>query len=272
MSELRPEVYRFLDYREYLKRFTDFLKSEGRFSARTFARKAGFSSPSFYKMVLDGKRNLSSKSLAKITSALELQRREADFFETLVQFNQAVEIASRDQFYQRLLKFKQFLTITRTAAAQYEYFSNWKVVAAFEALGTAWSRQSISKQAESLDCSTEELKNIFKTLEALGLAERADDGWQKKADSFTTPPEMASLNVRNHHRQMIQKSLEAVDHVDQESRQLGSLTIALSEREMKDFKKQLFEFLHEMNARYSRPGEKDRVCQLNVQLFNLLRV
>ena len=71
------------DYREFIQIWINSKKnSKINFSALT--RKAGFSSRSFIKEVLEGKRNLTNKSFPKFVRAFDLKGREAKFFECLV--------------------------------------------------------------------------------------------------------------------------------------------------------------------------------------------
>lgn len=63
----RPVVTRFTDYRAYLRAMIAWSKEHRRgFSYRSFAKKAGFSSPSFLKLVADGQRRLSPESVERV--------------------------------------------------------------------------------------------------------------------------------------------------------------------------------------------------------------
>ena len=58
---LKPDVFTYIDFRLFLKDAFEAVKARApRLSYRTFAKKAGFSSPNFLQMVIQGKRNLNS--------------------------------------------------------------------------------------------------------------------------------------------------------------------------------------------------------------------
>jgi len=60
----RPDIRRFTDYRAYLHVMVAFLRAvRPGFSFRSFARKAGFASPNYLKLVADGMRNLAPESV-----------------------------------------------------------------------------------------------------------------------------------------------------------------------------------------------------------------
>ena len=69
MNETMKSIFEYIDYRRYLKDYYDFQKKTKKyFSYRFFAQKAGINSPILLKMVFDGKRNLSRKTLEKFIS------------------------------------------------------------------------------------------------------------------------------------------------------------------------------------------------------------
>ena len=59
------------------------------FSYRSFAQKAGISSHNLLKSLIEGKRNLTSKSIEQFTLAIGFTNKEAKYFSNLVHFNQA---------------------------------------------------------------------------------------------------------------------------------------------------------------------------------------
>lgn len=65
------------DYRKFLsERYQTQKLSNAHFSARYFARKAGMSSPSYFSMIISGKRKLSPKFAGKVAKGLKLNDRE----------------------------------------------------------------------------------------------------------------------------------------------------------------------------------------------------
>ena len=93
-------ILEYNNYRLYLKDYFNEKKNKpGYFTHRFFAEKAGFSSPVFIKLVIDGKTNLSKKSVRKLISVLDLTDAEADYFDALVSFNQAKTHQTRQKYY-----------------------------------------------------------------------------------------------------------------------------------------------------------------------------
>jgi len=122
----RPVITRYTDYRAYLRAMIAWLKVNKRgFSYRSFAARAGFSSPSFLKLVSDGLRNLSAESVERVATGLGLDRRESEAFEALVELGQAGSDARRNKAYGRLAKLAQRDPVKRLVSNQFEACSTW---------------------------------------------------------------------------------------------------------------------------------------------------
>ena len=57
----QPDIYNYLDYRQFIQAYYSAAKENTKsMSFRYLSRRAGFSSPNFIKLVMDGQRNLSA--------------------------------------------------------------------------------------------------------------------------------------------------------------------------------------------------------------------
>lgn len=100
-TDNKPCIFDYLDYRLYLRDLYEFYKETTTyFSYRYFAGQAQLSSPSFLKLVMDGKRNLSQESTEKFIHAFRLDNDQAEFFRTLVSFNQSSSAHAKVRWYQ----------------------------------------------------------------------------------------------------------------------------------------------------------------------------
>ena len=79
-------VSSYLDFREYLRDFYLEKKKTTGFSFRDFAKVAGFSSPVFIKLVMDGKANLAQSGATKLCNAMGLRNRERVYFKNLIRW------------------------------------------------------------------------------------------------------------------------------------------------------------------------------------------
>lgn len=97
-SNWRPNIYNYFNFRNYMRDYYELAKTHTRHvSFRYLARRAGFRSPNFIKLVMDGDRNLSEQGAQKVAIAFELEDHEISCFVALVRLGQlAEEDARRD--------------------------------------------------------------------------------------------------------------------------------------------------------------------------------
>ncbi len=104
MKDNEIEIFAYDNYRAFLKDYYESKRlTAEKISFRQFARLAGFNSPSFLKMVIDGQRNLSHESIGKVAVALRFNQEETEFFNHLVLFNQAEGVEQKKYFAERVL-------------------------------------------------------------------------------------------------------------------------------------------------------------------------
>ena len=68
------EIFDYSDYRQYLNEYYEFNKAHNpAFSFRYLSQKAGINSASFYKYIMEGKRNLTKRTILKTCDALKMR-------------------------------------------------------------------------------------------------------------------------------------------------------------------------------------------------------
>lgn len=231
----RPLVTQFTDFRAYLKAMIAFLKATRRgFSYRSFALKAGFSSPSFLKLVSEGQRNLSSESIERVAEGLGLDRRETEAFEALVELGQAESDARKNRAYAKIAKLAQRDPVKRIEVDQYEAYSKWYTMVLREMAQLPGFDEDPDKLARRLRFKTrpDDVKRGLDNLERLGLLVRGDDGKLASAErNLSSGPEVRSLSIRNFHRQMLEKAITALDTIPLGQRNISGVTVALNRRQ-----------------------------------------
>jgi len=84
------DIFDYIDYRRYLEDYYKARKEQDSyFSCRYIAQKVGFRSASFFSQIIKGRSNVSSAMVLRFAQFLKLNKKETDYFETLVQFCQA---------------------------------------------------------------------------------------------------------------------------------------------------------------------------------------
>ncbi|MFH1761525.1 MAG: TIGR02147 family protein [bacterium] len=90
MEKKKVSVFDYTDYRRYLADYyTEQKEINPSFSYRYFAQKAGYNSSGMYKDIVSGRTNIKPGFIAKLSKAIRHGKREEEYFETMVLFNQA---------------------------------------------------------------------------------------------------------------------------------------------------------------------------------------
>jgi len=268
-------VFEYDNYRAYLKDLYGFYKkTKPQFSYRYFSQKAGFRSPNFLKLVIEGKRNLSPESIERFTSALKLNKKETEFFRILVHLNQARTIGEKKLYAEQLMQFRSFRYIHPLRQDQYRYYAEWYNIPIRELTILSDFSEDPGWIARSLlpPISPQQAQKALDLLLQLGLLERDESGRLVQADAFiSTGDEVTSTSVANYHREMIQKGSEALDRFPGPDRDISSVTMALSDKGFQEIKSLIQKFRKELLAIADQDQRPEGVYQINFQLFPLAK-
>lgn len=269
----KPDIFEYVDYRQYMRDYYNAAKGHTKaVSYRYLARRAGFSSPNFIKLVMDGQRNLGDDSVESVARAFDLDDDEARFFAMLVLFVQASGADQKNEAFEALSSIRRFRHARRIETDMFEYLSHWYYPATRELAGRAdfkldaawiskqlWPRVPVAKVRRALELLLE-----------MGLLVIDDHGQVSRGEpSLTTGHEVGSLAIGNFHRQMMARAAESIDSVDRERRDVSGLTVCVPVDLVPELKARIHQFRESMMEVCDRGGEGQVVYQLNVQLFPL---
>jgi uncharacterized protein (TIGR02147 family) len=271
-----PDIFVYSDYRKFLADYYAAAKEHHpAFSYRYFARRAGYTSPNFLKLVIDGQRNLSSDSVDKFARALKLTPSERRFFGRLVAFNQAETQDEKNQAWERVSASHRFRKARRLDRAYFEYLSRWYNPAIREMAARADFREDPQWIAQQLvpPIQPSQAQACLELLLELGLLVRDDTGrLQRGQPSLTTGHEVTGLGIRNYHAQMLERARESMTLVPADKRDISALTVCVQPGTVPELKRRIHEFREVMLDRCDRDEDGRAVYQLTIQLFPLTKV
>ena len=163
---IASNIYNFTDYREFLKdRYRQLKDADPLFSFRYFSKQAGFGSPNYLKLVMDGKRNLSMEAIGKFAKGLRLDNHESEFFRYMVEYNQCEHPSKKKVFEAKLLYLRELFKVKTLIPELYDYYHEWYHAAI---------REMVKKGAVKNDPGTiaQNLVPAITTEEAIGSVER----------------------------------------------------------------------------------------------------
>jgi len=265
------DIYQYLDYRTYLKDFqADRQVRNASFSVRSFLKRAGITSPSFFKQVVDGDRNLTENTLAAFLTAMNLKTAESLYFRTLVHFCQAKTSEEKQLHYEKLRELGSSAKVAVVGEASYAFYEHWYIPVLRELICMAPFHEDYAALAKSLrpSINISEARQAVKTLLQLGFIVDKGKGKFIQAEPLLhTGFEVKSLAVRGFNRQMVQLAAEALDRVPVKDRNITGVTMSVSEKTYGLITEEIRVFQEKILRLVERDPEADRVYQMNVMLF-----
>jgi uncharacterized protein (TIGR02147 family) len=244
-------IFNYIDYREFLENFYNEQKALNKvFSYQYFANKAGFKSKSFIKLVIDGKKNLTTDSIQKLNNVLKLNEKSFSYFCDLVAFNQTRSVQQRNFYLEKLTQYNKRSIATMILQQQYEIYSKWYYNAIRELVITLDFKDDFELLGKKLKpvISARKAREAVKLLLKLGLIEKSGDKYIQKDPVITTGDEVRSLAISNFHIQNLALAISSIETIQSSSRDISCLVLGLSEdgfnlvkEEIRKFRKKLLE-------------------------------
>jgi len=267
------QVFDYMDYRAYLRDFFKEKKQEMRFySYRLFSQRAGLKSPNFLKLVIDGERNLSKQTVYKFAKALGLAKKETDYFENLIFFNQSTTLEEKNLYLERLMRYRKQRDVRKIEEAEYEYYSHWYNLAMRELVCAADFKDDFKKLGAAFIPAipaSAAAKAVELLLHLKFIERRADGTYVKTAPSLTTGNQIRSIAIANYHREMFRLADDGIDRFPPAERDIASLTLGISRKTIPVIKERLQQLRNELLEIAEEDTEVEQVVQLNMQLFPL---
>jgi uncharacterized protein (TIGR02147 family) len=269
-------VFSYIDYRAYLRDwYQDQKKNRPGFSLRSFSKDAGFTSPNFYKMVMDGIRNLTEKSIIPFMRGLKLNQQERDFFRNLVFYTQAKTPEKKGALYERMLQSRKLSQIRPLERPHYDFFSSWHHPLVRELMTAPDFDGTPEYCAERIrpKITPAQAAHSMEILKILGFVVPGGDGrWVQSDALLTTGPELKSQAFMKYHQSLLEIAKEQLSLVPAEIRDVSSLTIGVAPEHIQALKEKIREFRKEVlkciPTAEALPTEKPHeVYWLNIQFL-----
>ena len=266
-------VMEYQNFRIYMRDFYTERKSRSGFTWRDFAKAAGYSSPVFLKLVCDGKSNLSEVGVERVASAMDLVGIDLRYFRLLVAFNQEKDSTKKKSIFKEMRALAKENSMEMVGEDQFDYYDSW-VNPVVREMAPQMNNATPAQSADRLafETKTEEVKKALALLQKVGLLKKGQDGFEQAAKSITTGNlEVASLSVREMHRQMGELAVRALDEIPVKDRDISGLTLGISENAFYRISKEIADFRRRVTSIVLNDSGESRVFRLNVQLFPLTK-
>ncbi len=262
----------YTDYRQYLSDYYDHKRNTSKtFSYRSFCIKAGLKSPSIYREVVSGKRNLTQTTIYAFIKGLGLSERDGRFFENLVLFNQAKNEDNKKKFLAILRGLHYRKPQKLLPVHLYEYYQKWYNPVVRElAVAVEWNDDfSLLARSVNPQIKISEARESVSLLLRLGLLRKDGNGRYVQTDTdITTGSEVSSIAVRGMNREYARLGMEAIDRFPPSERDISSVIMAVPHNKLPELKREIADFRKRIIGLVDSEAEKgDNFYSLVVELF-----
>jgi uncharacterized protein (TIGR02147 family) len=266
------DIYAFLDYRQYLDAYYRQRKGVDKKFSHRFIGKEGKFDPGLFSKILQGKRDISPSMVFRLASLLKLGKKQTEYFQCLVLYNQARLHGERKHQFEKLMAMRG----TQAKAVeqhQYQFYSKWYFSALRELLDFHASDDTdCDRLARQLTppIKPAEARQGLELLEKLGFAVRDAAGRYRVKDALiTTGYGNAGLNANNFVLESLELAKGAIDRFPAAVRNLSTVTFSIPRARFPHYEAKIREFRRELMAEIEKEKGTDVVYQLNLQLFPL---
>lgn len=270
-------IYEYLDYRKFLLDFYELEKSlDSTFSYRVFAAAVDMDASLLLK-ILQGKRHLSSNSIASFIDFFKFKDGKSEYFREMVAYSKAKNDADIRKHFESLQKMRP-AACRELDEASYRYFQQWYYPMVRSALDVFCYKNESDGAALGQCCipklTASQVNSAVTALLQLELAERRPDGRVVPAEGHVkTKERWLSASISDYQGAIAELAKNSIENTPKEERDISTLTMALDSTQIEKIREILADARKSIvKVVNSMPSEIcDSVYQLNFQLFPMMK-
>ncbi|MBP5769133.1 MAG: TIGR02147 family protein [Fibrobacter sp.] len=267
---MRP-IVEYSDFRKYMRDFYEDRKLRSAFSWREFSKNAGFSSPSYMKVVCDGKSKLSRIGVERTGAAMGLSGFEMDYFRAMVQFGQAETEEKKTEAYKKMIAIAKTYKVRTLEGEFFQYYDTWRnpVLRELAPIMPGATPGEMAKMCYP-EVSALEVRDSLDFLTKAGLLKKVDGNFVQSETSVKGTTDATRLALRGMHREMSKLATPALE-LPKEIRNFSGVTMGLSRESYRKIEGVLDECRRQIIDIAAEEKNIEQVYRLNLQLFPLTK-
>lgn len=264
-------VFEYQDYRVCMRDYYDDRKKKSAFTWRDFSKDAGFASPSYLKLVCDGKSSLSRVGIPKVAAAMGLTGADFAYFEALVEFGNAKDDKKKKHFFNEMTRIASEQRVRILNADTFAYYDSAvnSIVRELAPLMPGAPPNDLAKKIKHTFSAQHVRESLAFLVKAGLLRETGENAYEQTDKAITGSKEAIPLAIRSMNRQMIDLARESLDKVDTNERNISGVTIGVDSATYAQIAQEVEACRKKIIAIANKCENIDQVYRLNLQLFPL---
>ncbi len=272
MNINKPDISGYTDYRKFLRdTFVYFKEISPKYSHRYIAKEVEASSAGWFSDIVGSRINCTSKFIPKLSKVFKLNDKQAEYFELLVNYNQAGSIEEGQNLFKKMLSFSKSKS-TLILADKFAFYSKWYIPAIRELLSIYDFSDDYKALSQKLypHISIKEAKESITTLISCKMIEKNAQGFYKPCnETIEKDSSIKSVLWATYMSENIVLSKEAIYRFKKEERDLSAVTIPLSSNGFQIAIEKIRALRKELLQLSEIDKNRSTVYQANFQLFPL---
>lgn len=266
---MKIQIFDHMDIGSFLRAIYVMRKAEDKkFSYASWAQDLGFGNKTILRLILLGKRQITSKSAARFKNNMTFDEIESDYFDVLIEYSQAKNRHNRSALGQKLIEIHRRSFKQTTVPIDIGILSDAYGPVILTLLSSSEKALSLTQISECLHLRPEvELQKIMDSLIRSKLISEENRLFRADRNNFKIGDHFGASNLKKYYEYWIQKSSEAIE-MPPHLRRFRSLHIALSQDEFDEVVKKFNDFALNLLSRFeTNTIEQRRLYLMNNVLF-----
>ena len=266
-------IVEYQDYRIFMSDYYEERKRSSAFSWREFAKIAGFTSPSYLKLVCEGKSSLSRVTMERVATAMGLVGYEVDYFKAMVNFGNAKKDDVKRRYFDEMHAIASAHKVRIIDKTAFEFYDSWKnpVIRELAPMMPGAMPGEMAKMCNQ-EISAYEVRKSLMFLERAGLLKKiGEETYEQTEKSVLGSKEGLPIAIRSMHREMGRLAVDSLEKFDSSERNVTGITMGLNREAYEKIVDELDACRKKIVAIASECGDLDQVYRLNLQLFPLTK-
>ena len=264
-------ITEYQDYRRYMQEFYEEEKRNSAFTWREFARLSGFVSPTYLKLVCEGKTRLKNDGVDRTARAMGLFGYEVDYFRAMVRYAHAKTDYDRKKAYDEMLGIAKENKVKVVDGDAFAYFESWKnpVVRELAPVMPGAKPGDIAKRC-CQEISAGEVRESLDFMTKVSLLKKDRNGCYTQTDkALRGDSEVMPVAIRSMHRDMAKFAVAAVDDFAISDRNFQGVTMGVDRETYEQIIREMDAFRRRIVTIANSSKKVKQVYRLNLQLFPL---
>ena len=232
-------IFNYLDYRKFLRDYYEARKALGeksrqrrsKYTLERCAKEAGLSCRINIFEIMSGKTRIVEERLPDFIRAMGLSRREAEYFEALVHYDDAKDTEEKLELFEKLRALGRKRKIRIIAESELEYFSKWYIPVIREVAVLYGRGDNYRKMAKMIwpQIKPVEVRRTVKLLLKLGFLKKMKGGRYQAADPHVSSgDDIGGLKTYQFNKGVLEQAIAAMVRVPMLEREVSSMVLCVS--------------------------------------------